>query len=437
MSLAVATMHFPAPSAADTLARLLDGDLSFHKTGSGDNGTHSLHPFPAKFPPQLPALFVENLTAPGDMVLDPMMGSGTTLIEAVRLERKAVGCDIDPLSLIVGGAKLSPISPLQIIQTGFDILFAAKRAFADEKGELEKELRGRYEAGTRAFMDYWFLPDTQLELLALLTEIEKIPNARTRRFFTMIFSSVIITKSAGVSLARDLSHTRPHRITDKQPAAVFSEFVKRLAQSAAHGKNLTRRGGAKLKQTKAQKTGLPGDIADLIITSPPYANNAIDYMRAHKFSLVWLGHSVKALSALRAGYIGHDAARLNVEDGIPLPPVCETTVNQLAQLSKQKAAALRRYFCEMRDVSAEMLRLLKPGGACVVVVASSVLSGMDVKTHECIAALGEAAGFYLAGIGVRHIDRDRRMMPARWDKKARTQIEGRMHDEYIIGMVKT
>lgn len=436
MSLAVVDLDFAAPPAADTLARLLSGDLSFHKTGNGDNGLHSLHPFPAKFPPQLPALFVENLTAPGDMVLDPMMGSGTTLIEAVRLGRKAVGCDIDPLSLIVGGAKLSPISPLQIIQTGFDILSAAKQTFANKKNKLQNEMRERYDLDTRAFMDYWFLPDTQLELLALLREIEKIPNARARRFFIMIFSSVIITKSAGVSMARDLSHTRPHRITNKQPAAVFSEFVKRLAQNAAHGKTLTRRGGAKLKQAKAQKTGLADGIADLIITSPPYANNAIDYMRAHKFSLVWLGYPVKALSALRAGYIGHDAARLNHADIFPLPPLCEATINQLAKCNKTKAAALRRYFYEMREVSAEMLRLLKPGGACVVVVASSVLNGMDVKTHQCLAAIGEAVGFYLAGIGARHIDRDRRMMPARWDKTPRTTIEGRMHDEYIIGLVK-
>ena len=426
------------PTVADTLAGLLHGDLSFHKADA-INGAHSLHPFPAKFPPQLPALFVENLTAPGDMVLDPMMGSGTTLLEAARLDRKAIGCDIDPLSLIVAGAKLSPLSPVQMIQTGFDILSAAKGALAGGEQKLSEDLQRRYDSETRAFIDYWFLPHTQLELLALLREIEKIPNAKTRRFFVMIFSSVIITKSAGVSLARDLSHTRPHRVLDKKPLSAFSEFTKRLAQCAAHGKHLNNRGGAKLKHAPAQNTKLPDAVADLIVTSPPYANNAIDYMRAHKFSLAWLGHPIKELSSLRAKYLGHDSARGNAPGTLvaPLPPECEITLDKLSKLSAQKAAALNRYFCEMQNVSAEMRRLLKPDRACVIVVASSVLCGVDVQTHKCLAAIGESVGFYLAGIGVRHINRDRRMMPARWDKKSHTQIEERMHDEYIIGLVKT
>ena len=430
MSLAIAA----TPFASDVLAELLHGDLSFHKTGNG-GCVHSLHPFPAKFPPQLPALFMEKLSDPGDMVLDPMMGSGTTLIEAARLGRKAIGCDIDPLSLIVAKAKLSPVSPVRLIQTGFDILSEAKSALAADKETLRREMQERYDKQTRAFIDYWFLPHTQLELLSLLREIENVPDAKTRRFFTMIFSSVIITKSAGVSLARDLSHTRPHRVLGKQPASAFAEFTKRLAQNAALGKNLTGSSGVKLKQTPAQNTELPNGIADLIITSPPYANNAIDYMRAHKFSLAWLGYSIGELSALRARYLGHDSAHKTYMD-TSLPPVCENTLSQLTSLNKNKAAALRRYFCEMHGVSVEMHRLLKPGGNCIIVVASSMLCGMDVQTHKGLAAVCESAGFYLAGIGVRHINRDRRMMPARWDKQSHTQIEERMHDEYIIGLVK-
>ena len=49
----------------------------------------------------------------------------------------------------------------------------------------------------------------------------------------------------------------------------------------------------------------------------------------------------------------------------------------------------------------------------------------------------KALGFDLAGIGVRRLDRDKRMMPARWGNKRHTQIEERMHEEYIIGLVKS
>lgn len=58
-------------SSARTLAELLAGDLDFGGA-SGKFCSHGWHPFPAKFPPQLPALFIESLTAPGDTVLDPM-----------------------------------------------------------------------------------------------------------------------------------------------------------------------------------------------------------------------------------------------------------------------------------------------------------------------------------------------------------------------------
>lgn len=420
-------------SIAYTLAQILEGNLDFRNTDK--YCAHGWHPFPAKFPPQLPEIFIENLTLPNDTVLDPMLGSGTTLLEAARLGRRAVGCDIDPLALIIAETKLSPVGPGQIIKTGYTILHSAECAYEQNQLALKKELSERFDSTTMAFINYWFLPKTQLELLALIREIEKIPTRALKRFFLMVFSSVIIAKSAGVSLARDLAHTRPHRVMDKKVTSAFSEFLKQLAQIFKFGLNTAICGESTLRRTSAQKTGLPADSVDLIVTSPPYANNAIDYMRAHKFSLVWLNHAIKDLSALRACYLGHDAAgKQKNYDMLPLR--CEKTLQQLRQLSPPKAAALRRYFCEMRDVICEMRRVMKVGKPCVIVVASSVLCGLDVETHKAIVALGEAENFKLAGIGVRNIDRDRRMMPARRNNQPLTQIENRMHEEYIIGLIK-
>ena len=90
----------------------------------------------------------------------------------------------------------------------------------------------------------------------------------------------------------------------------------------------------------------------------------------------------------------------------------------------------------MTRVLAESLRVVKPGKAAVFVVGSSTMRGIDTQTHLCLGEIGQSVGFDLVGIGRRALDRDRRMMPARTSHAPRSQIEERMHDEYVIGFVK-
>jgi DNA modification methylase len=70
---------------------------------SKQRAAHSLHEisYRACFKPQLPRFFIERLTAPNEVVYDPFMGRGTTLLEAALLGRRPVGCDISPLSKIL------------------------------------------------------------------------------------------------------------------------------------------------------------------------------------------------------------------------------------------------------------------------------------------------------------------------------------------------
>ena len=443
-----------ASTCFDALRSALKADLDFHGT-DGSYGPHAWHPFPAKFPPQLPKFLIEQLTVPGDVILDPMLGSGTTLVEAVRLGRRAIGCDIDPLARMIAGAKLTPINPSSALQTGLSILTAAQSDCWQEGQRLRQDFQLRFDRKTADFIDYWFLPQHQIELFSLLQRIEELPQGSIREFLNVVFSSTIIAKSGGVSLARDLAHTRPHRDTKKAPRSTFIEFSKRLERNiAAIGNSMpheTERSSspsvngvmdsskqywqAEVRAASAADTGLPTESVDLIVTSPPYANNAIDYMRAHKFSLVWFGWKIADLSKIRAQYLGHDA--VSAKKYRNLPDQCQETVATLAERDARKAETLRRYFGEMATVISEMKRVLKRGGAAVVVVATSNLRGIDVQTHKGLASIGESSGFDLAGIGVRRLDRDKRMMPARWGTQAKSQIEARMHDEYVIGLVKS
>jgi hypothetical protein len=77
---------------------------------SKQRAASSLHEvsYRACFKPQLPRFFIERFTAPGDIVYDPFMGRGTTVVEAALLGRTPAGCDINPLSAMLAAPRLSP-----------------------------------------------------------------------------------------------------------------------------------------------------------------------------------------------------------------------------------------------------------------------------------------------------------------------------------------
>jgi hypothetical protein len=77
---------------------------------SKQRAAHSLHEvsYRACFKPQLPRFFIDRFTRPGDLVYDPFMGRGTTVIEAALAGRTPAGCDINPLSVMLAQPRLSP-----------------------------------------------------------------------------------------------------------------------------------------------------------------------------------------------------------------------------------------------------------------------------------------------------------------------------------------
>lgn len=194
----------------DRLLNLLSGDLDFHDQNN-TNALHNFHSFPAKFPPQLPGKCIQELTAPRDRVLDPMVGSGTAVLEAFLLGRHGIGFDIDPLALLITRVKTTPLDAAELIKTGNKIFNAARAEVKNKRSELMDGGIKNWDKKTREFIDYWFLPETQIELLAFREQIGQIENPMIKDFFNLAFSATIITKSGGVSLAFDLGHTQPHR----------------------------------------------------------------------------------------------------------------------------------------------------------------------------------------------------------------------------------
>ncbi len=158
----------------------------------------SIHPFPARMPAALAEFLIEQLTDPGDTILDPMAGSGTTLVAARRLGRRAIGFDLDPLSVTLSRTVTATHDP-QALAEASDRVFQAAVEMAARPFELLDNLLVHFDEGERAFLDYWFPSRSQLELFALRTPSPK-------RLLSAVFGALPVCRH------RDpRSHGRPAR----------------------------------------------------------------------------------------------------------------------------------------------------------------------------------------------------------------------------------
>lgn len=417
-------------SAWNVLRSIAQEDLSF-KGAKTNHASHNIHAFAAKFPPQLPRVFIEALTSPKEIVLDPMAGSGTTLVEAAIHDRHGIGFDLDPLAVKIARMKTQSLNASAVWEASKRIIKHAEKISGSIR-TAKQLLESSYPPEALEFFRYWFKPETMYELVGLALGVRGIKDHRIRNFFEVVFSSVIITKSGGVSLARDLAHSRPHRVSDKDPKGAIESFSGKVVKALRALEEIQSfPGSVSVVRSDSRWIPLADESVHLIVTSPPYAN-AIDYVRAHKFSLIWLGHLPSALTSLRREYIG---AEINAE--VPdLPSLtAREAIKAITAKDPLKGRVLGKYFTDMSFTISEMYRVLKPGRACVIVVGSSTIRGIEAKTALALSELGTHAGFMLASLKARSIDRDKRLMPI-----SRTStylgIEARMHQEYVIALYK-
>ena len=85
---------------------------------------YMMHKYWARKPANVVARYIEYYTNPGDVVLDPFVGSGVTIIEAARLGRLGIGIDLNPVACFIARMTLLPVE-LSELHLGFDRIKAA------------------------------------------------------------------------------------------------------------------------------------------------------------------------------------------------------------------------------------------------------------------------------------------------------------------------
>ncbi len=389
------------------------------------------HPFPARLPISVAEHLIGRITTSEAVVLDPMVGSGTTLIAARRLGRPAVGFDRDPLALLIARTATETFGSPQLERVRHRIIDRAGEIVSS--GELLlPEVRSKMPSEDQAFIRYWFPPESQKQLFALAAAIEQEPGGSQRDLGWVVLSSLIIAKSAGASFALDISRSRPHKRTEKPVVPPFEAWNRRFKAAIVRLPFVDCEAASQSQIAPGDARSLPLErsVVDFVLTSPPYLN-AVDYLRAHKFSLVWMGHTLGDLRELRGTMVGTERGLWSL-DG--LPPRLEKRLDQSIQENRRRAM-LRRYLSDLRKVLAEIERVLRPGGLALLVVGPTIISSRRTDAVEVVTKLGKSVGLRFVGSTLRNLSAIRRSLPLPSPGR-QDALSKRMRREVIVALRK-
>ncbi len=238
----------------DHVGNDLNWDLSFDQYTEAETTkhVHRLHPYKGKFIPQLVEYFIDDHTDKfkkevyfnkGDIILDPLSGSGTTMVQACELGMHTIGVDISVFNTLIGNCKVSKYNLFEVQREINRITKTFKEFLSDSHTlEFEKKLmqalykfnnkyfpvpeykyrleRGEIDEGkygaekekeflliydelvkeyniklrqdkTNTFIDKWYLQPVREEINFVFDEIKKINNMETRNIINVILSRTI------------------------------------------------------------------------------------------------------------------------------------------------------------------------------------------------------------------------------------------------------
>ena len=382
---------------------------------------NTVHPFPARMAPDLALSSLLNLSE-GCTILDPMSGSGTVLRQAIELGHTAIGLDMDPLAVLMSRVWTSSVSD-DVIDERFASLMKSVR-------DVDPSVSLPWiddDVETRNFIEFWF-GQKQISCLRRISFVlnESI-NDSSNDILRLALSRIIVTKEQGASLARDTSHSRPHRValtSDYDVLAGYEKSVKSLRRRLSQPRF---KGVASVELGDARCLTLESDSIDAAVTSPPYLN-AIDYMRGHRMALVWLGYSLIDLRAIRSNSIGSERAP---DTGSNVASSIRSAIGETEALPRRYQSMIDRYVGDVERMTAEIARVLKPGGLATFVVGNSCLKGVYIKNAEAVSAACQARGLHLQSLTERELPNQSRYLPVSTGALAK-----RMRSEVILTFEK-
>ena len=342
---------------------------------------HDIHPYPAKFIPQLPGVLIASLSLRGELIFDPFGGSGTAALEAVRLGRRGICIDANPLSELLGRTKTTRIDSFctEDLKSHISVLQSEILALPNDPKVLIKNYSDFIPDIPN--IEKWF-PFTSCGELALIrSRINNLSNLKAKDICNLSFSRTILSVSNQDSETRYTSKKR--NIVRGDTISKYLKTLKNVASSLASYPSEFQYGITKFFTADSRSLStekFKNNSIDFVVTSPPYGN-AYDYHLYNRFRLFWLGYDPVSFGKMEIGsHLRHQKEKTGIES----------------------------YSDELNQTLFEVNRMLKPGRYSAIIIGDAIYNSKIFSGVKVIKSCADRVGMEIVGVIDRPIHQTKR-----------------------------
>lgn len=413
-----------------------------NKVRGEDRVVHDWYRFVLAFPPHLIRHYLQKFGAAPDrdIVFDPFVGCGTTIVEAKKLGFESYGIDGNPMAFLASQVKSTwDLKPAKLNAYLDEILRYTRRAykrygFSDEdlfaqlkdEDELPPEsvvLRGLTEDQEALIPEGFISPVPLAKSLLLLRAIDRLlpqapvaptPASAYRDFFRVALAAILVENVGNVAFGPEVYRTPPKN--DAPVTALFERKLRKMIEDLVLVRQLHSGAPMTLARMSDARTleWLPDSDIDCVITSPPYPNEK-DYTRSTRLEsvLLQLLPNKKALRQTKELLVRSNTRTIFKGDDDDACIRHIRSINRVADEIEEKRQELnktsgferlyhrvvRLYFGGMHRHLAALKPKLRPGARCAYVVGDQMsFFQIPIKTGQLLAEVADDLGYQVTDI---------------------------------------